>query len=136
MKKIQVAFEYLMIFGTVLLFAVPVWIYVVSLQHETSDDLYLSYGKTLAEKITSASDLVYSQGKGAKLKLRVYVPKNVINISIQGHEINLNMSYNGEFTDIFAVSIAPLNGSLPAEEGSYWIKVESMGEYVQIEITS
>ena len=132
MKTLQVAFEYLVVFGVVLLFAVPVWIYVSDLQRQTSNDLYVSYAKTAAEKIASASDLIYSQGQGARIKIKVYIPKNVVNVSIQGHEVIFNLSYETGFTDIFAKSIAPLNGSLPKEEGNYWVKLESKGEYVEI----
>jgi len=39
MSKAQVSFEYLMIFGLAIAFAIPVWLYVTSLQQDTGQEL-------------------------------------------------------------------------------------------------
>ncbi|RLJ03826.1 MAG: hypothetical protein DRP18_05595 [Candidatus Aenigmatarchaeota archaeon] len=132
LKKAQVAFEYLMIFGIVLGFAIPVWIYVSNLQAQTGTDMCLSYAKNTANQIADTADLVYSQGAPAKVRIKVYIPKHVVSANITGREINFNMSYMDGYTDVFATSMASLNGSLPNLEGVYWIEIEATDSGVDI----
>ena len=107
-------------------------IYVSNLQRQTGTDMYLSYAKNTANQIADTADLVYSQGSPAKVRIKVYIPKHVVSVNITGHEINFNMSYMDGYSDIFATSLAPLNGTLPSLEGTYWIEIEATDSGVDI----
>jgi uncharacterized protein (UPF0333 family) len=130
--KAQSSFEYLMIFMLALGFAIPVWIYISSLQQGAGEELSLSYAKNAVSQITSTADLVYTQGAPAKVRLDVYIPSRVESIAISGKTVNFNMSSSTGFSDVFSESVANLSGSLPTSEGMYRIGVESKGDYVQI----
>jgi hypothetical protein len=132
MRKAQVSFEYMMVFGLAIAFAIPVWLYVTSLQQDTGQELSLSYAKNAVNQITSSADLVYGQGPPAKVRLNVYIPSGIEAMNISDRTVNLRMRVSAGFSDVFSSSVANLSGTVPTEEGMYWIKVESMGSYVNI----
>ncbi len=135
-KKLQAAFEYLVIVSIVLVFMIPIWAYVTSTQRDTSTELALTYAKNTANQIADASNLVYSQGPPAKVKINVYVPYGVDNITILNNTIRFRLNVDSGITDIFAFSTAQLNGTLPKKQGYYWIEVEATDDIVQIEQSS
>lgn len=135
-KKLQAAFEYLVIVSIVLVFMIPIWAYVTSTQRDTSIELALTYAKNTANQIADASNLVYSQGPPAKVKINVYIPYGVDNITILNNTIRFRLNVDSGITDIFAFSTAQLNGTLPKKQGYYWIEVEATDDIVQIEQSS
>lgn len=135
-KKAQAAFEYLVIVSIVLVFMIPIWAYVTSTQRDTSIELALTYAKNTANQIADASNLVYSQGPPAKIKINVYIPYGVGNITILNRTIRFRLNVDSGITDIFAFSTAQLNGTLPKKQGYYWIEVEATDDIVQIEQSS
>ena len=132
MARAQASFEYMMIFGLAIAFAIPVWLYVTSLQQDTGQQLSLSYAKNAVNQITSSADLVYGQGQPAMVRLNVYFPSGIESMNISGKTIIFTMWTSAGLSDVFSSSIANLSGTLPSGEGMYWIKVESMGSYVNI----
>jgi hypothetical protein len=133
--KAQVAFEYMMIFGLAIAFALPVWLYVSSLQQSTGEELSLTYAQNAVKQITGAADLVYTQGPPAKVRLNVYIPDRVEEASIMGNKtINLKVRTTSGLSDTVSTSVANLSGTIPSSQGSYLIDVESVGEYVQITV--
>ncbi len=130
--RAQSSFEYMMIFALAIAFAIPVWLYVTSLQQSAGEDLSLSYAQNAVNQITSAADLVYTQGPPAKVRLSVYIPSRVDMINITNRTVNFRLLTSTGVSDVFSTSVADLTGTLPDSEGVYWIDVESMGSYVQV----
>lgn len=130
--KAQSSFEYLMVFALAIAFAVPVWLYISSMQHTAGEELSLSYAKNAVNQITSAADLVYTQGPPAKVSLNVYIPSRVDMINITNRTVNFRILTTAGISDVFSESVANMTGTLSSSEGSYWISVESKGNYVQI----
>ncbi len=123
----QAAFEYMFIVLLVLMFMVPVWVYLSVVESQTSTELRVTYAKNAVEKIASTADLIYSQGAPAKVKVSVYFPANIIEINITNYTISARMTYENSITDIFSVSKARMNGTIPIAEGNYWIQIEAVG---------
>jgi uncharacterized protein (UPF0333 family) len=132
MIRAQSSFEYMMIFGLAIAFAIPVWIYVASLQQSAGEELSISYAQNAVNQITSSADLVYTQGPPAKVRLSVYIPSRVDMINITNRTVNFRLLTSTGVSDVFSTSVANLTGSLPDSEGLYWIDVESMGDHVQV----
>ena len=128
----QSAFEYFAIVGMVLVFLIPLWMYAASLHQQTGTELSLTYAENTVKQIADTASLVYSQGPPAKVSIKIYIPDGVENVSIINETIIFNMSTPYGYTDVFATSDAPLNGSLPTDEGYYTIKIEAKNGYVQI----
>jgi len=130
--RAQSSFEYMMIFGLAIAFAIPVWVYVTSLQQSAGEELSMSYAENAVNQITSAADLVYVQGPPAKVRLSVYIPSRVEMINISNKTVNFRVLSSAGASDIFSDSVANLSGTLSSSEGMYWVNVESMGDYVQV----
>ncbi|MBU0898617.1 MAG: hypothetical protein KKB03_04475 [Nanoarchaeota archaeon] len=133
--KGQAAFEYMAIFIIVMAFVTPVWFYVISLQGDTTNDLYFTYAKNAADKITQTADLVYSQGYPAKLRVKVYMPPNILEAFFDDKTVVLKMAIDSHETYITSLSTGTLTGSLPTSEGVYWLDVEAENDHVQISYT-
>lgn len=130
----QVAFEYMIIVAVVFAFLIPIWIYINTVQTRTSTELILSYAKNAVEKITTAADLVYSQGPPAKVRLALYIPSNVQGSSIVNKTVILRVVTDSGISDIYSTSLANLNGSIPISEGNYWATLEAKDSFVQINV--
>lgn len=130
--KAQTAFEYMIIAMFVLAFLTPVWIYISQLQVQTTDEFALSYAKNAVIQIAKKADLIYSQRMDAKIKIEVYIPRGVQEINITGNEINMRILSSTGPVDVFAASIAQLQGSIPADEGLYSVLIKAEGDYVNI----
>ena len=132
--KSQAAFEYMLIVMIVLAFLVPLWAYLYNIQSQSGTEISISYAKTAVRDIINNADLVYSQGPPAKVKIKIYIPSGVEEINISGTTINFKVRVDSEVSDIFGESIAQLNGSLPTQEGNYYVNIEAKEDYVQISV--
>jgi uncharacterized protein (UPF0333 family) len=132
MQKAQAAFEYMIIVILVLLFLLPVWNYAATTQSNTGTHLSASYAKNAADRITYSAGFVDSQGPPSKIILNVYVPKDVENATIINKTVIFRVRSGSDYSDVASMSIAEINGTLPATEGNYNIQIESTPSGVQI----
>lgn len=132
----QTAMEYLIIVSLVMVFMIPIWTYVTNTQQSTSSELALTYAKNTANQLADAADLVYSQGPPAKIRINVYIPYGVQNITIINNTVKFEVWSELGTTDIFAFSTAQINGTIPKKQGYYWIDIEATDNIVQINQTS
>ena len=130
--KAQTAFEYMIIAIFILAFLTPIWIYISQLQAQTNDEFALSYAKNTVTQIAKKADLIYSQRMDAKVKIEVYIPRGVQEINITGNEINMRVNSLSGPVDVFATSIAQLQGNLPLQEGLYRVLIKAEGDYVNV----
>ena len=131
----QTAFEYMVIAIFVLIFITPIWVYLSQVQTQTNDEFKLSYAKNAVTQIAKKADLVYSQRMGAKIRIEVYIPKGIEYINITGNEVNMRVTSMSGSVDVYATSIAQLQGSLPAQEGLYNVLLKAEGNYVNVTLT-
>lgn len=128
----QTAFEFMVMVIFILAFITPIWVYLFQVQSQTNDQFVLSYAKNAVTQIAKKADLVYSQRLDARVKIEVYIPRGVEYINISGNEINMRVTSNSGPVDVFATSIAPLQGDIPASEGLYWVLIKAEGSYVNV----
>ena len=135
--KGQSAFEYLIIITIVIAFLIPIWAYTLTTQQHTTDQLSLSYATNAVSKIVDSANLVYSQGPPAKVTLRVYIPAGVESFLIINNTIDMVARTGSGLSDVYETSIAVINATeglndTLVEEGIYTIKVEALGNVVQL----
>jgi hypothetical protein len=124
--------EYLSIVGIILVFVIPIWAYLITLEQATSSEFSLSYSKNAARQIADASSLVYSQGPPAKLSFQIYVPAGVENILIDNKSVVFNVSLGPAYTDVFSTSTATMNGTLQPDEGYYTVEIIAIDDRVDV----
>ncbi len=122
----------MIIVAAVLVFLIPVWTYVSGVQMQAGSELSISYARNAAEQIADTAGLVYSQGPPAKVNMRIYIPSGVEEINIIGKTIVLRVRTTAGISDVFSISIAEMNGTIPSQEGNYLVTVEAKDGFVQI----
>ncbi len=130
--KGQISLEYIAILVLILFFITPIWLHSMNVQYQSTTQMSLSYAKLAAERVADAADFIYSQGPPASIRLMVYIPSGVESSNITNNTILFKLRYGNKLSDVFATSTAPLNGSLPVNEGNYRIIIEANDTYVQI----
>lgn len=128
----QTAFEYMIMAIFILMFLMPIWVYMTQVQAQAADEFRLSYAKNAVTQIAKKADLIYSQRLGAKIKMEVYIPSGVEYVNITGNEINMRVASMSGPVDVFETSIAQLQGGIPAQEGLYTVVIKAEGDYVNI----
>ncbi len=132
LRKAQVATEYIIIAGIVMVFLIPLWTYMGGIRDQISIQMMISYAQNAADRLAETAELIYSQGPPAKISIKVYIPGNVEHVKIGNRTVSLGIRTIAGVSDVFARSRAEINGSLPASQGIYWITVEAQEGLVQI----
>ncbi len=135
--KAQSSIEYLVIAGMVILFMIPIWVYVVTTQQQTTYELSLSYARNAAKQIADAASLVHSQGAPAKINIKVYIPDGMVNVSINQKILTFNVNTGSQVSEVWYTSSATLQGEdqIPLNEGYYYFDIISHDTYVEINRT-
>ncbi len=135
--RAQSAVEYFIIAGMVLVFMIPVWVYMTTTQQETAQELALSYTRNAAKQIADAASLVHSQGSPAKINIKVYIPKGVENVTLAERTVLFKVRTGPRLTEVWYTSNAPLQGGedVPLNEGYYYFDVISHDTYVEVNRT-
>jgi len=136
-KRGQAAIEYFIIATMVMLFMVPIWVHITSIQSQTTVELSLSYAQNTVKQITDVSSLVHSQGSPAKMNIKVYIPSGVQNVSITDKTLSFFMWTDSGTTEIWHTSAAPMQGvdNIPTKEGYFYLDIISRDTYVEINRT-
>ncbi|MFH1470489.1 MAG: hypothetical protein ABIF01_01965 [Candidatus Micrarchaeota archaeon] len=87
--------------------------------------LRLTQARSAVNDLAHAADVVYKEGEGAVRKVRVTIPDGVSpdRVFIDGKFVNVGVYVEGGESDVNAMSVAKLSGSLPSSPGTYWIYV-------------
>jgi hypothetical protein len=135
--KGQSAVEYFIIAAMVMMFMVPIWVYMTTTQQQTSDELAISYAKNTVKQITDAASLVHSQGYPAKINIRVYIPTGLENVTIIGNTLIFKVNTGGTLSEVWYTSSADMQGEdkIPLNEGYYNFDIISQDAYVEINRT-
>lgn len=132
-KEGQIAIEYLMVMGFVLL--VIGALIVVYIQHQTEQNIQVNTEQaySIARTIVDAAEEVYYLGEPSKRTIKVNMPDGITSIDIADNVlIFYARSYGGELTTIEKPSEAPLTGSLSSGPGLREIQVTATSEGVCI----
>ena len=133
----QAAIEYFVIAGMLMMFMIPIWVYIVTIQQQTSQELSLSYTRNTAKQIADAASLVHSQGSPAKINIKVYIPDGVTNVSIINKTIIFHVLTGSQESEVWYTSTAELQGEddISVNEGYYYFDIISHDTYVEINRT-
>jgi hypothetical protein len=128
--KGQGAVEFVAILGMMLLIVLVVLTISNQRLIDLSTQKIMVESRSSVKNLADAANHVYSQGIGAKkyVFIRLPVDANLSKSFIANRTIILNV----RGTDISALTDGNVTGNFPSSAGGSWLKVESMGSYVQI----
>lgn len=115
--------------GFAILIVLPLWLYVNTSLGRTQEDLSITYAKVAVNKLRDAADSVYVQGYPASIYMDLDMPDNIASTEVIGREVVIRIQTPAGITEIYQVTLADLQGSLPTRAGRIrmQVKAESAG---------
>jgi uncharacterized protein (UPF0333 family) len=131
MKRGQVAFEYMVLIGALLVVLIPLFHYV---GYYSSQNIKIDKLDDAVQTIGRSADALYALGPGNRDFVWITLPGSIRGTDISNNEILITGFVYGGPSDFHYTTIGNLNGSLPNERGTYKIKLEVLDNgVVQIE---
>ena len=133
--KSQVSVEYLMIMGFVTLITIPLVFLFYKYTAESSDEIITYQINQIANKIADAAESVYFLGKPSLTTIKVNIPNQIIESSLQNREVYFKIKVRNGYYDVLQVSSVNITGTLPIRQGIYHIILKAEEGYVQLTYT-
>ena len=130
--KGQTAFEYAIVVSLAIIILLPLWINIYNTLGATKIELQSSYSAHAVSKLKTAADAVYLQGRPAKFTLIINLPEGVDSVSISNHEISIRMSSAAGTSDMIAMTLGEVEGSISPNPGAHRVSVEALNGKVNI----
>ncbi|MBW2985448.1 hypothetical protein KY313_02220 [Candidatus Woesearchaeota archaeon] len=137
-KRSQASIEYLIIFGTLLIFLITIIYYFIQ---TVPEEIKVKQATDAVNKIARAVDTVHAVGPGSRRIIYVHVPRGTQYINLTtftdgvGGEISLKMDYGGRPVTFLAITNANITGSIPPGKILYKLLIQTTGDRV-VNITS
>ncbi len=128
-NKAQMAVEYMIIMGLVILVTIPLFYYAMS---ESNINVQLNNANDAVNTLARAADTVYSIGTGSKKYVWVNMPGGIQTYSLTNKTVLIKLYVFGGLSDIFRQTKAELAGVIPISKGQHRIVAEMLESgYVQ-----
>ena len=131
-RKGQAAIETLIVLGLVLAAILPVAFFFLNASRDNAEVVAEQQLERITRQISASADKVYYLGAPSKIALEFYFPDRIKSSHIYANEVYFQMRKQNSVSDVYAITKAPLNGSLPTTPGYHTITIESKGDYVWI----
>lgn len=132
--KGQVAIEYLIIISVALIILIPLALYVNQSLMDYRDNTKISKAWTAVKKLGESADWVISQGPPAKLTLKIYIPDDVEQISLDSKTFIFKVRTSAGISDVFYTTVSELDGSIPTKSGYYYVSLTAFSNYVNVSV--
>jgi len=134
-NKAQVAMEYMILVGFLVVITIPL-ILVYNTQYKgTSQQIIANQAEQIGQKIVDTAESIYYLGQPSKTTIKIYMPQQIESITITDYEIMFQLMSSKGTEDVVKLSSVPLNGTLPTTSGMHYITIQSVGSYVNISST-
>ncbi len=131
-KNSQVAVEYLIMLGIVLLVFSVMWGRVSQVAQLTRINVRISNAETYLEKLKTNIDLVNFYGEPTKIEMIAYVPDGISFVNLSNNEIILGVETTAGQTIMGVKTRANLSGILPYKRGTYRVLIKAVGDEVNL----
>ena len=130
--RAQISMEFLIIVGFAMLMTFPLIIIFYQQSESINIDVVSGQADKIASEIRDAADEVYYLGSPSKKTLIIYLPQEIIGISVSNNNIILDVdSANGDY-QIVKSTVGNLSVSIAVFNGIHHISVEAYDSYVLI----
>lgn len=133
--KSQVSIEYLMIIGFVTIITIPLVFLFYKYTAESSDEIITYQINQIANKIVDAAETVYFLGKPSQTTIKVNIPNQIAEASLQNREVYFKVKVKNGYHDVVQVSSVNITGTLPIGQGIHHIILKAEEGYVQLTYT-
>ena len=84
---------------------------------DVDDQIALNQAERIVKNIVNNAESVYYFGEPSKVRLTVYFPQKIENVTITNNEINFVVRTKNGLTDVFKESTVNISGNLPTSYG-------------------
>ncbi|MBI2130318.1 hypothetical protein HYU10_00965 [Candidatus Woesearchaeota archaeon] len=135
-KRAQSAVEMMIILAVGLAILIGILNIFFKANDSFSGQLESKKARAAVDAVADAAGMVYQQGVGSKTRVYVTLPENVNHINLTQRLVLINFNSGGNPRDVYRSLDFNISGSLPADEGSLWVYLESREGYVQVSSNS
>ncbi|MBW2965951.1 hypothetical protein KY342_02490 [Candidatus Woesearchaeota archaeon] len=129
-KKSQAAMEMIIILAVGLIILGSVLVVNNKIMTGTSGRIESTKARTAVDTLSDSAELVYQQGVGSRTRVFVALPDEIQSFNASGQTLNMQLYAGGSLKDVYRSLDFNVSGTLPSEEGNYWIYVEAKQGYV------
>jgi len=130
-RRGQVAIEYMMLIGVLLILIAFLAGYAIMMYNETiSTTQFHSSTRNLADSINN----VYYLGNGNSMALDFIIPTNVISIAFQDNSIETQITSFGTITNDLIIVDTNVMGSIPIIIGTHKVLVKNINGDVNVSV--
>ncbi len=130
--KSQVAMEYIILVGFVLVIIIPLIVLFYSQSSDITVQVKSQQVQSIGQNIVDNAESVYYLGEPSKVQIKIQLPENIKNTSINSKSIVFTLRTESGLTDVVVPSRVNISGSLPKSSGIHLVIIENKGNYVNI----
>ena len=134
-KRGQVSIEFMVLIAFLTLIIISLLYASMYYTKEVENTISTTQLDRLVKEIVDSSEYVYYFGEPSKTTIKVFIPRNVKEITVGPNEINFRVKTLQGETDIFYRSSVNLSGRISNSHGFHLITIEAKEGYVWINST-
>ena len=96
----------------------------------TSGKIESTKARAAVDTLADSAELVYQQGVGSRTRVFIALPDEIQSFTASNQTLNMQLYAGGSLKDVYRTFDFSINGTLPTEEGNYWIYAEAKQGYV------
>ena len=131
-KKAQIATEYLIMVGLLLVVVGALAGYSILMYYET---VSINQAKDALEDLKIAVNRMYALGEGNSIVVKIVLPKGVTETRVIGKGIYMTYTSFGSTSEQLVETDANVQGSIPTAEGVHYIEVRALDSNVSLSET-
>lgn len=130
--RAQVATEYLLIVGVLLVVVAGLTGYALFMYHEA---VAFNQTREALKDLRYAVNRVYDLGEGNSAIVKIVLPNGVTQTRVVGKAIYITLARLGVTSEDFVETNANVHGTLPTQAGIHWIEVKAIDGNVSVNPT-
>ena len=135
--KGQISTEYLIVVGFALLLTIPTVIVFFTESSKNVAEVNTIQAKQIARKIVDNAEEVYYLGAPSTTTIKVIMPQGIQNITIKNRYILITLNGAGQTPNqVLEQSLVNITGNLTPGSGMHTIRIENLGDRVNISYSS
>lgn len=130
--KAQVSTEFIVVMSGIFIVIAALVSSNLEILSSHEDNVRITKAKDTIDSIHKAAEHVYMQGEHSKTQVFIMIPNGIESITLNNYLIEINISVAGNIRNLFRTTRFNITGTIPLEEGYYWLNVTSKDTYVDV----
>ncbi len=135
MKKGQISVEYVTIMGFAFLLTIPLVFLFYMNTHSAHQQVDVTQAERVLKKVVETADQMHNLGEPSFTTVRAFIPNDVEEIRIEGRNLIFVIDRGQVQAELVDVAQVNLTGSISANPGTHFIRVEAVDDYVVLSDT-